>query len=976
MLSQLKNFRIIILLSLLSNCTYWPIANGLLANLVNGMNSDSNSSSILLGLILNREDTGDLDYIYFEPSPTDMSVGETQNVTVKSKLKNGITQELTNNPELVLQSSDTSIVTATGSNVTSIVSGTVSITASYKGKLVSAGIKVNGSSSSSGGTSSPSSSGTSTGSSTSVPVTDTTPPTLTSVAATSPKIVRVTFSEDVNVTAATTNTNYNIVFQADITGICSDNSNFASSSPVGTLGSASNSDLGFNISSVTQIDGRTFDLNLSHNQFPGANYSVLVNKLAIKDLATTPNPLGCTNTGNFVGDEDIKVISATCVDTTNVVLSFSKPVLGGVSTTGSGECDSTSTPNCADLYKLTASLGSVQTVRKLNGTVCGGLAADNRKVCINHSLPQAGSSYSIQVADGTNGDSFDNGTINIYSNTTPATSIIPASDSATFTGCGTIPVNLSDGVLLDDPFGDGSNYGDLTVYVSNILIGPNASGNKAARFALDGTALTNLTFSLPKDTNTGSGSRTQQNSFGGMLASTAFNYSSIGRVGCSPNSGVLSNTCGPNNQDGRGVFYSGVIGGFETLFLTGSKSSDGAGYPHNDYVYWTRDADTALDFQYIDTGAILNAPPVDGSSIGGATYEVKHNTGSESIAIHNNYLYLSYPGTDPKRPTILRLQDITVPEPVPSLINRELSLFAMTNIGMIGSNAWNTMNLYQILGGTLYSFNSRIYLANSGNLQFNATTCSYASSSTYTGSCLQKGGVIRSTNLDPANCTAFGTCNDWVDISPSSSKYVQNFSNPLTRILDLKAGDRPIPSFETFNGRLFMLRNACRTVVRKNDYYWAPATFDEGTCPVGNERPQLWKCSPSATGSATDCDAGDWSLVAEDAVTLGSSNFGDTSNRRITLLKTNGSRLYIGFDNLNGIQVFRTKSGITDPSSASDFESVPGPSGAASFNSRFVQEIYSAVSRLDGTIYNLYLSAGGKNGATPVPVKVYRQTNN
>jgi hypothetical protein len=162
----------------------------------------------------------------------------------------------------------------------------------------------------------------------------------------------------------------------------------------------------------------------------------------------------------------------------------------------------------------------------------------------------------------------------------------------------------------------------------------------------------------------------------------------------------------------------------------------------------------------------------------------------------------------------------------------------------------------------------------------------------------------------------------------------------------------------------------------KGIYAYAPVPFDEGSCPVGNERPQLWKCSPALTGSATDCDSADWSLVAEDAVTTGSSNFADTNNRRITLLKTNGSRLYIGFNNPNGIQVFRTKSGVTNPVNESDFEAVPGPTGGASFNSRFVQEIYSAVSKLDGAIYNLYLSVGGKNGATPVPVKVYRQVNN
>ncbi len=949
----------------LNNCTYWPVANGLISDLLTTAGGQNNSTSLILASLLNQGGGGSqLDIILFDPAPANMIVGESQTLKVKARINNGETHEIANAGEIQFLSSDSAILSTSGNTVTALSNGSASITASYKDKLVSAGITV---SANDGSTATAS-----TLPAAVPPTPDTTAPTVTSASAILPNRVRVIFSEDVNATGASLVASYKIVFQADVAGLCSTNANFASTSTVGTLGSASATDLGFNISSVTAIDARTYDLNLSHNQFPGANYTVIVDKTAIEDLATTPNALGCSNTGNFTGDEAIKVTSATCIDTTNFVLTYSKQVLGGVGTTGSGECDTTSTPSCADLYKIPAGLGAVQSVRRLNGTACGGLAADNTKVCINHSLPQSGSSYTVMVADATNGDTFDNGTIKINSNSTPSTSIIPASDSATFTGCGTTPVNLSDGALLEDPFGDGSDYGDLTAYQSNILIGPNRNGNRAARFAIDGTSLTSLTFALQKDTNSGSGSRSPQNTISSSLAvGDPYTYSSIGGPLC-----VSSHTatCGPNNQDGRGVFYSGMIGGFETLILTGSKSSDGTGYPKNDYIYWTRDTDTQLDFQYIDTGAVLNSPAVNGSSVGGATVAIEHNTGSESVAFHNDHLYLSYPTTDPKRPTILRLQDVTVPEPLPSAINRDLSLFSMINIGMIADNSFSNMNLYQILGGTVYSFNNRVYVANTGKIRYNAASCSLGNSSTYSGgTCEQRGGVIRSTVVNPAPCSGFGACADWVNISPSATQYARNFSNPLTRVLNLKAGDRPIPSFETYNSKLYMLRNACRTVPMVGEYWWAPATFNEGTCPIGNERPQLWKCSP---GGDLECDAADWTLVAEDGVTTGATNFGDTNNRRITLLKTNGSRLYIGFDNPNGIQVFRTRSGITDPASAADFEAVPGPTGAASFNSRFVQEIYSAASRLDGTIYNLYISVGGRNGGTPVPVKVYRQINN
>lgn len=953
MLSKLKPSKLIFILLLLTKCTYWPVANGLLLDFIESVNGNESPTSILLGLTqLNTE----LDYIYFNAVPESMTDGSDAEITIFAKIKNGASLDITKSEELVLTSADNSIVEVSAGRVRAVGIGTGSLTASFRGKIASAGIRVNGNLN---------------------PLSppDTTPPTVTSAAAISPKIIRIVFSEDVNSTEATLVASYNIVFQSDVTGACSTNANFASTSTVGTLGAASTTNLGFNIASVTRVDARTYDLILSHNQFPNANYTVIVDRTVVKDIATTPNLLGCSNSANFSGDEDIKLLSVSCVNTSNLVLSFSKDVKGGLNLTGTGECDTTSTPNCNDVYKISSSLGNVMSARKLDGTICGGLAADAKKVCVNHSLPQSGATYSIQVADATDADGFENGSVGLVSNTIPSSPLKPSDDSATFTGCGTVPVTLADGILIDDPFRDGSTYGDLVSYLGNVVIGPNANGNKASRFALDGTGLTDLTFSLAKDINTLTGSRTQQNSFGGMSSSSPFVYNTIGKVGCTPHSGLLSNTCGPNNQDGRGVFYSATVGGIETLFLTGSKTSDGSGYPHNDYIYWTRDTDNNLDFNYIDSGAVLNSPPVNATSVGGATFQARHNSGTESLIIHNEHLYLSYISTDPKRPTILRLQDITVQEPTVSTLNRELSLFAMTNIGMIGSNLWNTMNLHQILGGTLYSFNNRVYLANTGNILFDPTTCSFANSSTYTASCNQKGGVIRSNNIDPASCTGFGNCASWLNISPSSSKYIQNFSNPLTRVVDLKAADRPIPAFETFNNKLYMIRNACRTVMMKDAYYWAPSTLNEGTCPVGNERPQLWKCSPALTGSTTDCDSGDWSLVAEDAVTLGASNFGDTFNRRITLLKRNGSMLYVGFNNPNGIKVYRTKIGVTDPSSVSDFEPVPGPTGINSFGATFVQEIFSAVSLQNGSIHNLYLSVGGKNGATPIPVKIFRQVN-
>jgi len=60
----------------------------------------------------------------------------------------------------------------------------------------------------------------------------------------------------------------------------------------------------------------------------------------------------------------------------------------------------------------------------------------------------------------------------------------------------------------------------------------------------------------------------------------------------------------------------------------------------------------------------------------------------------------------------------------------------------------------------------------------------------------------------------------------------------------------------------------------------------------------------------------------------------------------NGTRLYIGFDNsTDGVQIWRTKSGVTGPSSESDFEQVSSSRLGDSVNNTL---IYNGLSVPDG----------------------------
>ena len=132
-----------------------------------------------------------------------------------------------------------------------------------------------------------------------------------------------------------------------------------------------------------------------------------------------------------------------------------------------------------------------------------------------------------------------------------------------------------------------------------------------------------------------------------------------------------------------------------------------------------------------------------------------------------------------------------------------------------------------------------------------------------------------------------------------------------------------------------------------------------------NRRAQLWKCDPTATGGSTDCDAGDWSVVGDDG--NGITNFGDSTNKTITMVAKNGTYLYVGFDNPNGIRIYRTNT--ANPGSASNVWTQVASGGLT--DSTNVQQIFSAVSVNTGGVYYLYVSVGKNN----TPVRVYRQQN-
>jgi hypothetical protein len=763
---------------------------------------------------------------------------------------------------------------------------------------------------------------------------DTTSPTVSSANSSTGTVVRVTFSENVNTTEARTAANYKIV-DASGAGVCTDGSNFTSSTQTSD----------FAISSVTG-SGSLYDITLSATQVSGKSYRLIVNKANIHDVATTPNAMGCPNYADFIGLEQIKLSSAVCVDTTHIIATFSKAIKTGLNAASSGEC--TSPAECANRYQLSggSSLGNINDVRVLDGTLCGGAVADTSKVCINHSTAQGGGLYTVTVANNIDGDGFNNTTWGSIQNSAGTENIQPSpNDRRSFSGCASAPQNFVDGPISTNPFTDGSSFGYVSTYFNKIYIGPNSNGNSGTRFDPDGANPESLSFRFAKDTSTANSTGIAANTAATRDGSIAVPpFVTIGHTGCTSNNAGLATGCGPNNEDGRGIFASGVISGTEYLFITGGRSAG-----NDDYLYYTSDTANQLNFNYLDASATFNSASIAG------------NSGTESISIMNNKVYWMSPGNRSARPYFVKINNLNSDQ-ISGTDSVFMNMRYMTGFGGSSSTAPNKADK---IGGTSFVFNNILYMANSGSNSTDGASCDVGT--TYSaGVCEQTGGIIRSTNNDPAACTAADTCANWSNITPSSVKFKQYFTTVLTKLADILPSERPIPAMAAFNSNLYMIRNACTTRLQNRACSNAAPCNDDVVCPAGNEVPQLWKCTPTG-GGGTTCGAGDWSLVAENGAT-GKSNMGVAANTKVSVLVTNGTQMYIGFDSASGVQMWRTKSGVTNPSAATDFEQI-GATGLGDAANNL--ELYSAVSMSQLGVYYLYVSTG----KTGQPVRVYRQFN-
>ncbi|QRK07057.1 hypothetical protein JQX13_44570 [Archangium violaceum] len=372
--------------------------------------------------------------------------------------------------------------------------------------------------------------------------------------------------------------------------------------------------------------------------------------------------------------------------------------------------------------------------------------------------------------------------------------------------------------LLDDPLGDGSPFAQVLEYGGRLYLGPNRSGTRGVSVDLDGLGARGFSFFLHKDT-TGNSSQNV----------SAAPYRSIGVTGC----WINTPACGPDNENGRGFFFSGRVGTREWLGIGGARSGGDL-----DYVYLGQDTDDlgTMFLRYLDLSALLGA----------------QTRGFSAAYFFKDRLYLGFPDTGGSRPYLLVIKNLPRVDPgyAPSrnMDAEDLRAEKMPGVGQGGTPRNGA--LMQMID-TLTGFNDRLYLANNG-------------------------GCMRSTTPMPRS---YGSApGDWASCTPSLLAWTSRTGRTTTKTADLEPADRAVPQLAVFQGRLYLARNI--------------------SSPAGVKGAQLFVCGPERTGSLTDCDPGDWSLVAPNSTgdTL-LTQFNDPGNVSLSLLVATTKALYVGFDN-------------------------------------------------------------------------------
>ena len=396
-------------------------------------------------------------------------------------------------------------------------------------------------------------------------------------------------------------------------------------------------------------------------------------------------------------------------------------------------------------------------------------------------------------------------------------------------------VAISDAVqIASAPLGATTTFAYVFDFNGRVYLGPGRDGTGGVRVLPDGSSPQPFTLTFQGD-------RVNGNDNG---ASNGL-FPSLGSTNCTPD----TLQCGPDNENGRGLFASGIVAGTPWLIASGARTNSMLSH-----VYATTDAGTAPVFSYEYLANAL----------------AKETRGTSSMLVFHDRVYLGFGGTGASRPTYVVLRKMPSSPGSTPVVGVDVMNLRINDVSGVGSTALLNRNTTQMqMIDSQVGFNDLIYLANNG-------------------------GIVRSNTNDPLPPAA-GVVPPWATSTPNSSTYGAKASITTRKTFDLEPADKAFPQMAAFGGRLYAARNT-------------------------TSGPQLWVCVP---GPDQKCHPQDWTLLAPNGLgDTGLSQFDDPQNVRVTLLAATSSHLYVGYNNIAGLVLYRSRVGA--PSSRTDFEGAAG----------------------------------------------------
>ncbi|HMC69081.1 MAG TPA: hypothetical protein VKJ07_08005, partial [Mycobacteriales bacterium] len=227
-----------------------------------------------------------------------------------------------------------------------------------------------------------------------------------------------------------------------------------------------------------------------------------------------------------------------------------------------------------------------------------------------------------------------------------------AIDASTRTAEAGTTVTVSDAVqLAAAPLGAATTFAHVFEFNGRVYAGPKSDGTGAVRMLPDGSGPEAVTFTFPAD-------RVNGNANGGSNGP----FPSLGFASC------IRDTlqCGPDNENGRGLFASGIIDGTPWLIASGARTTNELWH-----IYATPDTGTAPVFRYDYVRGALASSAM----------------GTSSIFTFHGRVYIGLPDIDFTRPTYIVLRKMPSSPGSTPVIGADVVNLRIDQVSGIGATA-------------------------------------------------------------------------------------------------------------------------------------------------------------------------------------------------------------------------------------------------------------------------------------------------